>query len=168
MGISAPEKKKRSPHLPAPWPPPPAPSSSETPPPAPPPGTFNNEPPPLPGASNSPFPSPVLCTKKNSGTSIKKRIIRDPDSLLKTRLGPFSAQKTNGSRNRFRHKNWGRHSPKMGKSYFESYFIPGPISRPICFSFFLGRRRPETYFLAGRLDRKERLKLSGNPLRAVP
>ena len=37
-------------------------------------------------------------------------------------------------------------------SYFWAIFVPGPISGPIWFP--ISGRRPETYFLAGRLDRK--------------
>ena len=53
----------------------------------------------------------------------------------------------------------GKNAPKIGfspdflfLSYFFPIFSPGPISGPIWFPI-LGRRS-ETYFLAGRLDRK--------------
>ena len=56
----------------------------------------------------------------------------------------------------------GKNSPKIGFSpdflflgYFFPIFIPGPISGPIWFP--ISGRRPETYFLAGRLDRNSRL-----------
>ena len=40
-------------------------------------------------------------------------------------------------------------NPILGLSF--PVFNPGPMLGPICFPI-LGRRRPETYFLAGRLD----------------
>ena len=53
----------------------------------------------------------------------------------------------------------GQNSPKIGhqgkiifSGYFFPIFIPGPISGPIWFP--ISGLRPETYFLAGRLDRK--------------
>ena len=56
----------------------------------------------------------------------------------------------------------GKNSPKIGFSpdflflgYFFPIFVPGPIWGPIWFP--ISGRRPETYFLAGRLDRKPSL-----------
>ena len=55
----------------------------------------------------------------------------------------------------------GKNCPKIGNQgkilflgYFLPIFIPGPISGPIWFP--ISGRRPETYFLAGRLDRNPR------------
>ena len=88
----------------------------------------------------------------------------DPNGLLENRFRAFGPQIGNqigpeiGPGMKI-----GKNSPKIGFSpdflflgFFFPIFIPGPISGPIWFPIW--GRRPETYFLAGRLDRKSRIR----------
>ena len=83
----------------------------------------------------------------------------DPSGLLENRFRPSARnRKPNRYQNSPRMKK-GKNRPKIGFSpdflflgYFFPIFILEPISGPIWFP--ISGRRPETYFLAGRLDRK--------------